>query len=118
METKQNIGRGHDATKGVHSFSFYFLPSFATLSFVFPLSFVLFLASVEFNYGPAIDIWSAGIIMAEMLLQRLLIEGHDARGQLFATFAVLGPPPAVRLCGCWVCWVCLFVCLFVCWLGG
>lgn len=43
-------------------------------------------------YSTAIDIWSAGCIMAEMKLCRPLFKGDSDIDQLHKIFAVLGPP--------------------------
>lgn len=44
------------------------------------------------NYGPAIDIWSAGCIFAEMILRRPLLPGSDERNQLWRITQFTGTP--------------------------
>eukprot|EP00906_Rhabdomonas_costata_P008328 RCo011868 len=44
------------------------------------------------NYGPAVDMWSVGCILAEMLLTRPLIPGKDEFDQLFKIFQLCGTP--------------------------
>lgn len=46
----------------------------------------------ENNYGPAIDVWSAGCIFAEMLLRRPLLPGDDAIDQLRRITEFTGTP--------------------------
>ena len=41
----------------------------------------------------AVDIWSVGCILAEMVLRRPLFEGVDNYTQLMAISGVLGKPP-------------------------
>jgi len=45
-------------------------------------------------YGPAIDVWSAGCVAAELLLRRPLFPGTDYVDQLKKIVAVLGGPAA------------------------
>ena len=44
------------------------------------------------KYDEAIDIWSVGCVMAEMLLGHPLIRGNDHIDQLLETMAILGTP--------------------------
>jgi renal tumor antigen len=53
-------------------------------------------------YGPAIDIWAVGCILAELLTGRPLFPGRDCADQLARIHRVLGSPTAddlQRLCG-------------------
>ena len=43
-------------------------------------------------YGPAVDIWSAGCIFAELLLRRYLFPGTSEIDQLSKIFALRGTP--------------------------
>lgn len=45
-----------------------------------------------FSYGPGIDVWSAGCVMAELLAGRTLFQGTSAADQLNRYAHVLGPP--------------------------
>lgn len=49
------------------------------------------------NYDSAVDIWSVGCIMAELILGRPLIKGSDHISQLLETFAILGTPSEALL---------------------
>ena len=42
------------------------------------------------SYGPAVDLWSAGALFAEMLAGRPLFPGTSDIDQLCRTFALLG----------------------------
>lgn len=44
------------------------------------------------NYGPAIDVWSAGCIFAEMLLRKPLLPGNDEFDQLGKIVELTGTP--------------------------
>ncbi|KAH7103984.1 kinase-like domain-containing protein [Auriculariales sp. MPI-PUGE-AT-0066] len=44
-------------------------------------------------HTPAIDMWSTGCIIAEMLLGRQLFAGRDCQDQLMRIFRVIGQPP-------------------------
>ncbi|KAJ2311574.1 serine/threonine protein kinase, CMGC, dual-specificity [Coemansia sp. RSA 2704] len=45
-------------------------------------------------YGPGIDVWSLGCIVAELLTGYPLFPGENEREQLWCMLEVLGPPPA------------------------
>jgi protein kinase len=45
-------------------------------------------------YGPAVDVWAAGALMAELLAGRPVFPGSSEADQLFRLCAALGPPPA------------------------
>jgi serine/threonine protein kinase len=48
-------------------------------------------------YGPAIDLWSCGCILAEMLGRTALFPGRDVLSQLRLIVSVVGVPPAEAL---------------------
>lgn len=48
-------------------------------------------------YSKAIDVWSVGCILAELLLKRPLFPGKDYKDQLIKVFSVLGIPPIESL---------------------
>jgi len=43
-------------------------------------------------YGPGVDLWAAGCIMAEMLLKRFLFPGTSEIDQLSKIFSLRGTP--------------------------
>ena len=45
------------------------------------------------GYGPSIDMWAVGCVLAEMLTGRPLFPGRDYLDQLYRISAVLGSPP-------------------------
>jgi len=45
-------------------------------------------------YGPAIDVWGVGCIMAELLMRKPLFPGKNERDQMDRVFAVCGTPHA------------------------
>ena len=49
------------------------------------------------TYGPAIDIWSVGCILAEFLGRKALFPGRDYLQQLRLIVETLGPPSASDL---------------------
>ena len=49
------------------------------------------------NYSCAVDVWSAGCILAEMFLLRPLFIGWSGQAQLVAIFRILGSPTAQDL---------------------
>ncbi len=57
-------------------------------------------------YTPAIDVWSAACIFAEMLTRKALFQGDSEIGQLMKIFGILGTPnemvriPYFILCFC------------------
>jgi len=44
------------------------------------------------SYGPAVDVWSVGVVVAEMLLRRPLLPGRSFTAQLQLTLERLGAP--------------------------
>ncbi|KAJ2501494.1 serine/threonine protein kinase, CMGC, dual-specificity [Coemansia sp. RSA 1972] len=48
-------------------------------------------------YGPGIDVWSLGCIVAELLTGYPLFPGENEREQLWCMLEVLGPPPAYMI---------------------
>uniref|UniRef100_A0A3B4WMC5 Protein kinase domain-containing protein n=1 Tax=Seriola lalandi dorsalis TaxID=1841481 RepID=A0A3B4WMC5_SERLL len=46
----------------------------------------------ETHYGPAIDLWSAGCILAELLLRKPILPGRNEFEQLDLVFKLLGTP--------------------------
>lgn len=44
------------------------------------------------KYSTAIDVWSLGCIMAELLTKRVLFDGNGELGQIDKIFKVLGTP--------------------------
>ena len=46
----------------------------------------------EKHYCPAVDIWSVGCILAELMRQKVLFRGDSEIGQLYEIFRVLGTP--------------------------
>jgi len=48
------------------------------------------------KYGPEVDTWSAGCIIAELLLQKPLFPGRDERDQMEKVFSVCGSPTEQR----------------------
>jgi len=46
------------------------------------------------HYTPATDIWSAGCILAELLVGKILFHGNDYLQQINLIFQLLGSPPA------------------------
>lgn len=48
------------------------------------------------KYGPEVDNWSAGCIIAELLLQKPLFPGRDERDQMEKVFSVCGSPTEQR----------------------
>ena len=52
------------------------------------------------RYSNAIDLWSVGLVLAEMALGRPLLPGDSEIGQLFKTFQVLGTPTEDSWPGC------------------
>lgn len=51
-------------------------------------------------YGPAIDIWGVGCIMAELLTKRALFPGKNERDQMDKVFGVCGTPTEEVWPGC------------------
>ena len=49
------------------------------------------------QYGPAIDIWSAGCILAEMLFKRPILSGREEMDQLGRIFKLCGTPTPAEL---------------------
>jgi protein kinase len=47
-------------------------------------------------YGPAVDVWAAGAVMAELLAGRPVFPGASEADQVFRLCAALGPPPAAE----------------------
>ncbi|CAB3363149.1 Hypothetical predicted protein [Cloeon dipterum] len=45
----------------------------------------------ERNYGPAIDVWSAACVMAEIITGNVLFHGHDENSQIAAILDTCGP---------------------------
>lgn len=45
------------------------------------------------DYSKAIDVWSVGCILAELILKRPIFPGRDYKDQLIKVFAILGTPP-------------------------
>jgi mitogen-activated protein kinase 1/3 len=52
------------------------------------------------TYGPAMDVWSAGCILAELMLRRPLFPGTSTMNQLALITEVLGSPSAEDLRAC------------------
>lgn len=48
------------------------------------------------QYGPEVDNWSAGCIIAELLLRRPLFPGQDEKEQIMKVFSICGAPTEVR----------------------
>ena len=48
------------------------------------------------SYGPAVDMWSAGCILAEMLEGRPLFQGQNHIDQLEVIFKLCGSPPPLN----------------------
>lgn len=48
------------------------------------------------QYGPEIDIWSAGCIIAELLLRKPIFPGTDSRDQMEKVFSICGSPTEQR----------------------
>lgn len=48
------------------------------------------------QYGPEIDIWSAGCIIAELLLKKPIFPGSDSRDQMEKVFSICGSPTEQR----------------------
>lgn len=48
------------------------------------------------QYGPEIDNWSAGCIIAELLLQKAIFPGRDERDQMEKVFSICGSPSEAR----------------------
>jgi len=44
------------------------------------------------EYGPSVDVWSVGCILAELLRRKPFLPGSDTRNQLDLTFEVFGTP--------------------------
>jgi len=44
------------------------------------------------DYGPSVDVWSVGCILAELLKRKPFLPGSDTRNQLDLTFDVFGTP--------------------------
>jgi serine/threonine protein kinase len=44
------------------------------------------------EYGPSVDVWSVGCILAELLRRKPFLPGSDSRNQLDITFEVFGTP--------------------------
>jgi len=44
------------------------------------------------EYGPTVDVWSVGCILAELLRRKPFLPGSDTRNQLDLTFEVFGTP--------------------------
>ena len=44
------------------------------------------------EYGPSVDMWSAGCILAELLLEKPLLPGKDESDQIFRIFQIFGTP--------------------------
>ncbi|KAK0423289.1 hypothetical protein QR680_008066 [Steinernema hermaphroditum] len=51
-------------------------------------------------YDPTIDVWSAGCIVAELLMNRILFPGRNSNDQLKQIIRVLGTPSVKDLKGC------------------
>lgn len=49
------------------------------------------------NYGKAIDVWSMGCVLAEMVMQRPIFQGSSTISQLERIFEVTGKPTAADL---------------------
>jgi mitogen-activated protein kinase 15 len=49
------------------------------------------------NYGKAIDVWSMGCVLAEMVMQRPIFQGSSTISQLEKIFEVTGKPTAADL---------------------
>lgn len=49
------------------------------------------------GYGPEMDMWAVGCILAELLLGKPLFPGKDWVDQLFRIYAILGSPPQATL---------------------
>jgi len=48
------------------------------------------------NYGPEIDNWSAGCIIAELLMKKAIFPGRDEREQIDKVFSICGSPTEAR----------------------
>jgi len=44
------------------------------------------------DYGPSVDVWSVGCILAELLRRKPFLPGSDTRNQIELTFEVFGTP--------------------------
>jgi serine/threonine protein kinase len=77
------------STRGEFVVSCVFLSSFFFLLCFFSVFFQVMLAN---SYSFALDVWSVGTIMAELLLRKPLFMGKDYADQLVRIIAILGTP--------------------------
>lgn len=58
-------------------------------------------------YGSPVGIWSAGCIIAEMILRRPLLSGRDFKDQLRLIIELVGSPGVVLHSSSWLRGLCL-----------